>query len=422
MKRILSLSIITAAIAFGAAYKIPEQSLRSVALAGAYVAGADDADAAYFNPANMSFLPNKSFFEFSATAIYLPKISFKGKVYSPLSKKLEKASAKSKDEGFFVPHMHWVSKEYKGLRFGLSLTTPAGLSKRWTTQPQIWSAQEFTLRVLEINPSLSYKISDKLAIGAGVRAIYSDGKVRIKFPNLYSEDLKGDTDIKWGYNLALSYRLHPSLTFAATYRSRVGLKEVGSAKGYLGKFLLTKNPSDLNTLIPYATKANVSVPLPATLSLAAALWLSKSTRFEIEYERSYWSAYKRLDFNFYNSQFAEAALGKPKPKQWHDSNTLRVGLMHKNTPKLTTMYGLAYDETPIPSDKVGFELPDADAIILSFGAIYKYSDNIHFGVSYLYDHKISRTITLMDRNANGIVGKFSNTRAHLLNFAFNYRY
>ena len=422
MKRALLSISLCALAAFGAAYKLPEQSLRSVALAGAYVAGANNADAAYFNPANMSFLPNKSFFEFSATAIYLPKISFKGKVYSPLSKKLEEASAKSKDEGFLVPHLHWISKEYKGLRFGLSLTTPAGLSKRWTTQPQIWSAQEFTLRVVEVNPSFSYRLTNKLAIGAGVRAIYSDGKVRVKFPNLYSEDLKGDTDLKWGYNLALAYRLHPSLTFAATYRSKIGLKEVGSAKGYLGKFLLSKNPKDLNTLIPYSTKANVSVPLPARLSLAAALWLSENTRFEIEYERTYWSSYKKLDFNFYNSQFAEAVLGRAKPKNWRDSNTFRIGLLHKNSPKLTTMYGIAYDETPIPANKVGFELPDADAMIFSVGAIYNYTPALSFGISYLYDYKIARSINLLDRNSNGIVGRFSNTKAHLLNIAFCYRY
>ncbi len=422
MKKIVTLSLAATIATFGAAYKLPEQSLRSVALAGAYVAGADDADAAYFNPANMSFMPNESFFELSATAIYLSKITYQGKAYSPLTQKFEEASAKSKDEGFLVPHLHWVSKEYKGLRFGLSLTTPAGLSKRWTTQPQIWSAQEFTLRVVEINPSFSYKLTDKLAIGAGVRAIYSDGKVRVKFPNLYSEDLKGDTDIKWGYNLALSYRLHPSLTFAATYRSKVGLKEVGSAKGYLGKYLLTKNPNDLNTLIPYSTKANVSVPLPATLSLATALWLSENTRFEIEYERTYWSSYKNLDFNFYTNQFAEAVLGKPKPKNWRDSNTFRIGLLHKNSPKLTTMYGLAYDQTPVPADKVGFELPDSDAIILSLGAIYKYNKQMSFGVSYLYDYKTSRTISLIDQNINGIAGKFSNARAHLLNIAVNYRY
>ncbi len=421
MKRALLLSSITALSLFGAAYKLPEQSARSVALAGAYVAGAEDADAAYFNPANMSFLEDQNYFEFSATAIYLPEIRFQGKVYSPLSKSFEEASARSESEFFLAPHLHWVSKEYKGLRFGFSLATPGGLSKRWKSDPQIWSAEEFTLRIIELNPSFSYALSDKLSIGAGVRAIYSDGEVRVTFPNLYKEKLKGDTDIKWGYNLAISYRYHPDLTFAATYRSKINLKEVGTAKGYLGKYLISKDPKDFNTLIPYYTKANVSVPLPATLSLAVALNISESTKVELEYERTYWSKYKRLDFNF-NDPFAEAVLGQPKEKNWKDTNTFRIGITHQNSPKLTTMYGFAYDESPIPESRVGFELPDSDAFIFSLGALYKYSDTITIGVSYLFDYKTERGIELAAQNNNGIVGKFDEGNAHLLNISFGYRF
>ncbi len=421
MKKLLSISLITSITLFGAAYKIPEQSARSVALAGAYVAGANDADAAYFNPANMSFMPNENFFEISFTGIYLPKIKFSGEAYSPFTKSFQPASAKSKREAFLIPHLHFVSKEYEGLRFGLSVVTPAGLSKRWTTQPQIWSAEEFTLRVVEINPSLSYKLTDKLAVAAGIRAIYSDGKVRVQYPNIYKEDLKGDSDIRWGYNLALSYQLHPTLTFAATFRSKVKLKETGDAKGYISKYIITKNPADLNTLIPYNCKANVSVPLPSTLSLAAALWISENTRVELEYERTYWSEYKDLNFNFADP-LAEAVLGRAKAKNWSDTNTFRVGITHKNSTKLTTLYGFAYDQSPVPDNRVGFELPDSDALIFSLGALYKYSEKTTVGISYLFDYKLPRSISKFDMNNNGIAGKFSNGGAHLLNLSFAYRF
>ncbi len=407
--------------AFGAAYKIPEQSARSIALGGAYVAGAEDADAAYFNPANMSFMPNKSFFELSATAIYLPSIRFKGKVYYPFESKLKQANAKSKSEAFLVPHMHWVSKEYKGVRFGLSLVTPAGLSKRWHSQPQIWSAEEFTLRVGEINPSFSYKLSDTLSIGGGLRALYSDGKVKVKYPHLFKEDMKGDTDLRWGYNLALSYRPDPQLTFATTFRSKIDLKEKGHATGYLGAFLLTKDPKDLNTLIPYHTAAKVTVPLPSTWTLAGALRISQTTKVEVTYERTFWSEYKTLDFDF-DDPSVEAVLGRPKAKNWRDTNTFRVGITHNSTSKLTTMIGFAYDQSPVPQSRVGFELPDADAYILSLGALYRYSDTLRFGISYLFDYKTERTISPAARNNNGIIGKFDEGNAHLLNFSLAYRY
>ncbi len=420
MKKILVLSLASLSL-FAAAYKIPEQSGKSVALAGAYVAGADGADAAYFNPANMSFMDEASYFELSLTGIYLPRIKFDGEVYSLATHSFEQANAKSKKEAFLVPHLHWVGKSYKGFRFGLSVTTPAGLSKRWTTSPQIYTAQEFTLRTIEINPSISYRFGDKVAIGAGVRALYSDGKIRVQYPNIYKEDLDGDTDIRWGYNLALSYRVHPTLTLAATYRSKIDLKEVGSAKGYVSKYLITKNPADMNTLIPYGCKANVMVPLPATLSLAAALDISENTRVELEYERTYWSKYKKLDFNFADP-LPEAVFGTPKAKNWKDTNTFRIGITHKNSSRLTTMYGFAYDESPVPENRVGFELPDNDALIFSLGANYKLSGTTSVGVSYLFDYKLPRDIEKLAFNNNGIAGRFSDGGAHLLNLSVTYRY
>jgi len=406
---------------FGAGYKLPEQSARSVALAGAYLAGAQSADSSYFNPANMSFLDEGSFFELSTTAIYLPSIRFQGKVYSPLTQKFELANAKSKEEFFLVPHLHFVSREYNKARFGFSLVVPGGLSKRWKSSPQIWSAEEFTLEIVELNPSFSYKISPKLSFGAGVRAVYSKGEVKVTFPHLYKEKMEGDTSIKWGYNLALSYRYHEDLKFAITYRSKIDLKEEGSAKGYLGKYLLSKDEKDFNTLIPYKTSANVTVPLPATLAFGTALNISPNSMVEFVYEKTYWSSYERLDFNFQDSK-VEAVLGRPKTKDWKNSNTFRIGVTHKNSSKLTTMFGFAYDESPIPSKSLGFELPDADALIFSLGAIYAYNDKLSFGASYLFDYKLERSVEMLDRNSNGIVGEFDEGNAHLLNLSLNYRY
>lgn len=61
-------------------FKINEQSLRSIALSSAYVAGAYGADSSYFNPANMGFLDgirkDKHDLEVSLTAIYIPGFKF----------------------------------------------------------------------------------------------------------------------------------------------------------------------------------------------------------------------------------------------------------------------------------------------------------------------------------------------------------
>ncbi len=418
--KILLLSSCAVTAIYAAGYKIPEQSLNSVALGAAYVVNANGADASYYNPANMVWNDNANLLEFGLTYINLPRVHFNGKVYDSASHSYVLTNDKSKRERFLLPTLHFSSKDQGGWRYGFSITAPGGLSKRWDGAEQKATAKEFTLKVIELNPALAYKINDKFAIGGGIRGVYSKGVVKAEKDPLYDENMNGD-DISFGYNLAISYRPSNNIKFATTYRSKVNLKEDGSANGYINKYLLTNNTADLSTKIPYNTHANVTIPLPATLDIATAYTFNKKTTLEFVYERVYWSAYKYLDFNFDNP-IVEAVLGKPKDKLWKDTNTYRIGITHQYSEKLKLMAGFAIDKSPIPSKTIGFELPDADAKLYSIGFEYKYSKKISFGMSYLYDDKKGRTITANDANENGIVGTFTHIRAHLLTAAIKYRF
>lgn len=399
MKKIL-LTISAVSAIYAAGYKIPEQSLNAVSLSAAYVANANGADASYYNPANMVWNDNANLLEFGLTYINLPKVKFEGTVGG------NNADAKSKSEQFVLPTLHFSSKSYGSFRYGLSISAPGGLSKRWDSPFQKATAKEFTLKVIEVNPTIAYKINDKFAIGGGLRAVYSSGKVKVEGPS-YSEDMNGD-DISFGYNLAASYRLSDCLKFATTYRSKINLKEDGTANGALGSY-------------SYNTNAKVSIPLPATLDIATSYTFKQKTTIEFVYERVYWSSYKNLDFNFDNS-IVETNLGQPINKSWKDSNAYRIGITHQYNDKLKLMAGFAIDNSPVPSNTLGFELPDADAKLYSLGFEYKYSKKISFGLGYLYDNKKTRTITASDANENGIVGTFSHIRAHLLTTSIKYRF
>ena len=412
-KSLVLLSTCAATTIYAAGYKIPEQSLNSVALSAAYVANANGADASYYNPANMVWNDDANLLELGLTYINLPKVKYKDDTSAT-------KDGKSKSEQFLLPALHFTSKAYGKLRYGLSITAPGGLSKRWDTPFQKASAEEFTLKIIEVNPTVAYKVNDKFAIGGGIRAVYSSGKVKAEKAPYYSEDMNGD-DISFGYNLAASYRPNSDLKFATTYRSKINLREDGTANGYINKYLVTHNPADTGTLIPYDTNANVSIPLPATLDIAVAYTFKQKTTIEFVYERVYWSKYKSLDFNF-DDPYAEGVLGHLKDKSWEDTDTYRIGITHQYSDKLKLMAGFAVDNSPIPSKTLGFELPDADAKLYSVGFEYKYSKQLSIGMSYLYDEKEDRTISASDGNINGIVGTFKDISAHLLTVGFKYRF
>ncbi|MBN2963938.1 porin [Sulfurospirillum sp. T05] len=400
--RVVGMSMACAAVLQASGYKIPEQSLKGTALGAANVAAVNGADANYYNPANMVWMDNAYHVEGALTYINLPKVKFANSGTG--------ADGESKVEHFLMPSLHVVTPEYyENWRFGFSTVAPGGLSKRWNSPYQKTFAEEFTLRIIEANPTAAYKINDQLALGFGVRMVYTDGVVKSD-GNLgfgaAKRDLTGDS-IDYGYNLALAYRPTSELKLAATYRSKVDLTVKGDAKLY-----------HLNAL-QYDGSASVTIPLPATLALAAAYTMDKTT-VELVYERVYWSAYKNLDFN-YGSTIANPVLvamfDNPSAKNWKDSNTYRLGITHEYSDKLTLMAGYSYDETPVPDSSLGFELPDADAQLYSFGFSYKIRPDITVGLAYLYSDKKVRSV-----NNTYAQGKFTGSGAHLVTTGITYRF
>lgn len=397
--RIATLLSLSAATLLASGYRIPEQSLNSVALSAAYVAGANGADASYYNPANMSFMENGAFTEVAMTYINLPKIN-----YTAAGTPAGNANGDSKEEQFLMPNLHYVSPMVGNWRYGLSITAPAGLSKRWNETYQMRTAEEFTLKVIEVNPTASYLVNDQFSLGFGLRGVYSSGKIKAIMSPVYSNSMDADS-IDFGYNLAMSYKPIKDLTLAATYRSKVNLTVDGDAETTI--FGISRNGG-----------VSTHIPLPASLALAAAYTINKTTA-EFVYERTYWSSYDSLDFQFDNPN-AEGLLGASRLKSWKDVNAYRIGISHQYSDALKLMAGFAIDKTPVPDSTLGFELPDSDAKLYSAGFEYKLSQNLKVGLAYLYDVKEDRTVTNTSSSAPS--GTFSDAAAHLVTASFKYKF
>jgi len=398
----LTLSAVAGSLVLAGGYKIPEQSINSTALGAAYVAHTMGADTAYYNPANMAFMEDKRYVEGGVTLAHLPSNEYA---------LIDPYSGESKVEDLPIPYLHYVSKPMGDFRWGVSLTVPGGLTKRWEKQPQKSFAEEFTLKIVELNPSFSYKISDNFSIGGGVRLIYSEGVV--KSSGEVSRDMEGDT-VEFGYNLAMAYKPVPEITLAATYRSNIDLEEEGNAKLYSGETLA------------YNGDASVTVPLPAALNLAVAKTWQERFTLEFVYERTFWSKYKALDFEYGGADIGGLTpyFDAPISKKWKDTDTFRVGATVKMDNKITAMFGFAIDETPTPLKTLGFELPDSDAKIFSMGFRYQQSKQLSWGAAFLYDVKESISMPAgINENpilANG--GSFHEGGAFLTTVGIAYEY
>jgi long-chain fatty acid transport protein len=410
MKKIISVvaltGLLTAGSALASGYRIPEQSVDSTAKAGANIASAMSADASYFNPANMSWMTADTWqVEGDLTYIHLPSVTY-------ADDRSMAYNGESEKENFLLPTMFMVSPEYNNFRFGFSVTGPYGLSKRWEQPYPRTFSEEYSLKVFDINPTLSYKLCDYFSLAAGPRLLYSTATVSsngVVSPKGYTatRSVDGDTT-EFGWNAALSARPMKNMNISVTYRSEVDL-------GLEGDALLGTNTQPF----PVATGGSVTVPAPAVLSLSGAYTFDKLT-VDLTWDRTYWSDYENIVFQYDTvlmNPVLAGSFGRPITKNWDDSDAYRLGLSYDMGESWTLMAGFGYDQTPVPDATLGFELPDSDAFLYSVGARYKVSAQMELGAGYLYDYKKSRLV------ANGLIdGTFTDSSAHLLTVGLTYTF
>jgi len=406
MKKSISLlalaSILAAGTAYASGYRIPEQSSDSVAKAGAHIASSVGADSSYYNPANMSWTADSWLTEVSLTYIGLSSIDY-------TDARTPTFNGSTETENFILPTFFVVSPDYSNFRFGLSLTAPYGLAKRWNDYYPALFAKKFELKVFDLNPTVSYKINEYFSVAGGVRAVFSTATARYggTYPTGVTAnlDLEGDWVTDFGWNVALAVKPTEDFNLSATYRSNVDLDLSGSAKG----------SSSLPAPFSFDTDADVTLPAPAVFTLAAAYNWNDLT-VEIAWDRTMWSEYEELNFEFDNP-IAEAVFGTPSPKDWDDTDAFRIGAAYAFNEAFTGMLGFAVDANPVPDETLSFELPDSDAMLFSIGGRYTINDQMECGIGLLYDYKDSRTV-----NNGTVAGEFENASALLVSVGFSYKF
>ena len=405
MKQSISLlalaSILAASTAYASGYRIPEQSSDSVATAGAHIASSTGADSSYYNPANMGFAEDAWLTEIDLTYIHLTSIDY-------TDARNPGFNGSSEQENFLLPTFFVVSPDYNSFRFGLSLTAPYGLAKRWKDPYPALFARNFELQVFDLNPSVAYKLNDYFSLAGGARMIVSTaqgefGGTRPDNGFTYDVNLDGDYGVDWGWNLALALKPNENSNISATYRSNVNLNLSGDVTASLMGMGID-------------TGGEVELPAPAVFTLAGAYTWNDLT-IELAWDRTFWSEYEDFDLDFDNPMLEGSPLGAARPRDWDDTDAFRISGSYDFNDAFTGMLGFAVDSNPVPDETVGFQLPDSDVMLFSIGGRYNINERSSFGLGLLYDYKDSRKVN----NAEA-VGEFENAAAFLLSAGFSYKF
>ena len=361
-------------LAHAAGFALVEQNASGLGNAYAgQAAVATDASTIFFNPAGMTYLPDRQVVV--AGHLIRPQAEFTGT--SPL------AGGNGGDAGdlALVPNAYLVYRLTPDIYLGVGLNAPFGLKTEydldWKGRTQAIKSE---VKTVNLNPSIAWKAGESLSLGAGVSIQYAEATLTSSAGGAGVATVKGD-DYGWGFNLGALWQASEATRIGLAYRSEVE-QTLGGDVGF----------STATTLNGPVT-ADVTLPDSASLSLFHKL----DSRWDLLADITWtgWSDFRELRIVRTNGN----VLGTPTEENWSDSYRYSLGANYHLNDKLTLRGGLAFDETPVSDAFRTARIPDEDRTWIAFGAQYRLSRKSAIDVGYA--HLFIRDAAI-DKAENGV--------------------
>lgn len=331
------------------AFQLMEQNASGLgnAYAGS-AAVADNASTVFFNPAGMAQLGSGIQLSVGVAGV------------GPSYEYRDNSGVKSGgDAGGWaaVPNAYVSGQVTKDLFLGLGISAPFGLATEydagWVGAAQAIKSE---IKTININPSLAYRVSDKVSLGFGLNYQTIDGEL-----TKTGVTLKAD-DAAWGWNAGALFSLSPAMRVGISYRSAIKYTLEGTLNGAL------------------PVKADVKLPDTFILSV----WQQVSDRWEAMGDLSYtrWNSLQSLDV----LRSSNSTLLSSESFKYQNAWRFAWGAGYKATDKAKLKFGIAFDRTPVRDEYRSARVPDNNRLWLSLGGQWNAGSHGKFdlGYSYLY--------------------------------------
>ncbi|MCW8933733.1 MAG: outer membrane protein transport protein [Gammaproteobacteria bacterium] len=413
-------------------------------MGNAYAGGsaiAEDASTVWFNPAGMTRLKGS-------------QISVAGHIISPSADFTDNGSSLSAlgggapisgaaDDGgvtAFVPNFYYTTELGGDAWFGVGITVPFGLSTDYDSD---WigryGATLSEVSTVNINPSFAFKYNDDLSIGLGLSLQYIEAKLENNIDSASvcvglvqaggasesvavatclpgglglvpgnlaqdsSQSLEGD-DWNIGWNIGLLYDIDSSSRVGFAYRSSVDSNLSGDVD-------FTVDPT-LQALIDGAgpassffsdTGIDAGIELPSQISVSYFRDVTPDFAIMADVTWTKWSNFDELVIKFDNLVQSTSTT----PENWDDSFRFAIGANYKTSQKMVLRFGVAHDQTPIPSaeDRTA-RIPGDDRTWVSLGLGYVIDDSTSIDVGYSHLFVGDTEINNTDAFGHTLTGKY----------------
>lgn len=361
-----------------------------------------------FNPGAVSFLDSLRGLSFGTSLIF-PRTMYLEPYPGTYTASIEKHVSTP----ITVYAAFKVGKSDK-LTAGIGVYNPFGSRLQWADD---WKGQflirEIDLKTFFIQPTLSYKVNEKLGIGVGF--VYGTGNFSLRKGIPVQDSLggygEGNLEGKangFGFNAGIYFKATEKLSIGIDYRSQVNVK----VKEGTAAFTV---PNGLAEYFPETT-FSTQLRLPQVATLGLGYLVNEKLKLALDINYIGWQSYDSLIIDF--AQNTDKLADIHSARMYKNTFIFRVGGQYKVSNKWTLRLGSYYDMTPVPDGYFTPETPDVNKIGITSGASMKITKKLNLDLSLLFIEGFERTNTSIE---TGFGGTFK-SRAIVPGFSFEYRF
>ncbi len=422
-------------------FQLTEQSALGLgrAYAGAGVDGSD-VSGVYYNPASMTLTPGTA-----------AQLGFVGVGLNLDYAGNDGTTENGRKAPELVPHAYISHQVNDTTWVGFSFTVPFGMAteydRNWAHKDHGTDAE---IMVFDFNPSVAWKVTDKVRLGAGISLQYVDASLGMggTAPTgpTTSTNVHGQleaTSTAWGWNAGILFMPVENVRLGLSYRSQIQHKAEGD---------LT-----IDGLAPYSVAPGVDIPLNAFNGtydsgavVSAPAWAMMSAAWDVNSWLSLYATFRWTDWSSFEelkvdttaletaindkmSQIPGGGMVGPVVGQmvegmsyirnnWRDTYLYAVGGDVRVNAFWTLRGGIAYETSPIQERETRTAIiPDADRWWFAVGSTFNWTKDFQTDVAFAHLHGVHER-SLYDKHTGEELGKFRKLDAFLLGVQAQYRF
>lgn len=405
---VLLLSLSTGLFAGG--FALSGIGSRAISMGGAFRGMADDPSAVYWNPAGLAFIRND---QLSLGGSFIkPDSRWTNNIPLPGFAYNKELSAENKLSIF--PSLLGFYADNPKTKFGLGIYVPYGLGATYDaydiantgfvmpdtlpngtpipadyilTTPSGMPKNEMSssIAIVDIHPTMSHRLLDKLSFGLGFSLFYGMIDVTRLSPSdrfsLYGPDTFEMSSTGWGFggNIGVLYKPIDKLSLGLTYKTPANIPLEGEAEVKLWlnsyhNYLVQLSASSPNPVWAPGVhggkgdlEANLKLPAEAALGISCKVMPNWSVN--LDYAYSMWSRLNRIEVTFLDDvAILDRKVENPKLVfDWKDTSRVSLGSEYR-LGRNALRAGFYYDQSPIPEETQNPTLSDiGDKISCNIG-------------------------------------------------------